>query len=228
MGNYIKYNKGDILNVNSHWVYIKDSDPIIHRCGTRSRTAVFECVCGYRQRIRVQSVKSGKTASCGCVLYGRRDENGRTHGMSKVPGYDAWKAMVQRCYKENHEFFHMYGGRGIKVCDRWLETIDGVKNFLEDMGERPRGGTLDRIDTNGDYEPENCLWRSQSYQCFNQRPRKKKPGGRVGVNRDKNKWVATIKKDRVQYRESYDSFEEAVRAREEMEIRFYGFILDYS
>jgi hypothetical protein len=79
--------------------------------------------------------------------------------------YASWKAMKRRCYDSEHYWdYHRYGGRGIKVCDRWLESVD---NFIADMGYRPEGLTLDRIDGSGNYEPSNCRWATPSQQIDN-------------------------------------------------------------
>ena len=84
------------------------------------------------------------------------------------PIYQSWKAMKARCQNPNHPDYNYYGGRGIKVCERWMDFA----NFLEDMGEKPKGLTLDRVDNNGDYEPSNCRWATPKQQAQNKRDHK--------------------------------------------------------
>lgn len=85
-----------------------------------------------------------------------------------TPTYRSYRSMITRCYNRNREDYKLYGERGIKVCDRWLKSFQA---FLEDMGERPEGRTLDRVDCNGNYEPGNCRWATIDEQVRNQRPR---------------------------------------------------------
>lgn len=92
----------------------------------------------------------------------------------KKPLRTTYNSMLQRCYNENNTNFGHYGGRGITVCDRWLDPENGYENFVADMGPRPEGFTLDRIDPDGDYCPENCRWADWTTQCRNQRRSKLK------------------------------------------------------
>lgn len=83
---------------------------------------------------------------------------------TRTPTYNSWRKMKERCTNPNHDRYPRYGGRGIKICDRWLHSF---QNFLEDMGNRPYGKTLDRIDPNGNYEPSNCRWATIKQQARN-------------------------------------------------------------
>jgi hypothetical protein len=94
--------------------------------------------------------------------------NNSKHGMTGTPTWNSWYSMVCRCSYPSQTVYKYYGGRGIKVCDRWLGR-DGFSNFLADMGERPDGMTLDRRERDGDYTPDNCRWRNHKQQMRNQR-----------------------------------------------------------
>lgn len=94
--------------------------------------------------------------------------HGHRAGGRFSPTYNSWRAMVQRCTNERHPFFADYGGRGIRVCERWRGQ-GGFERFLADVGERPAGLTLDRVDCEGDYEPGNVRWATKYQQRWNRR-----------------------------------------------------------
>jgi hypothetical protein len=126
---------------------------------------LFRCDCGTDKVLTIWDVRSGHTASCGCLARERLAARNRTHGLSKSTAYRVWKDMRARCRNPNDSDFADYGGRGISVCERW----DDFPAFLADMGERPGGTTLDRIDVDGNYEPGNCRWASGKAQANNKR-----------------------------------------------------------
>lgn len=114
--------------------------------------------CGNLFVARRDNVRSGNTKSCGCLK--------KPHGMWESSTYISWEQMKQRCLNEKAPNYPLYGGRGIKICQEWLD----FKNFYKDMGDRPLGKSLDRINNNGDYEPSNCKWSTRSEQQKNKRP----------------------------------------------------------
>ena len=184
-----------------------------------------KCDCGENVYVRADNLKYGTTSSCGCLRLERLKDKISTHGCAGTQTYQIWEAMNQRCNNKNSSSYKNYGGRGIKVCDRW-SGVDGYSNFLKDMGERPDKLSLDRKDVNGNYEPDNCRWADSSLQGFNTRKNKNNTSGRSGVSWDRTRsnWASYIMKDQKKISLGrYDSFEEAVAAREKAELKYFGF-----
>lgn len=128
------------------------------------------CECGNKCSVEASKLKSGHTQSCGCYQSERAAEAKTTHGGASRKGrhrlYRLWRGMLERCSYAKHSGWKYYGGRGIRVCDRWKNFV----LFLEDMGESFREGlTVDRKDGNGNYEPSNCVWATRKEQAMNKR-----------------------------------------------------------
>lgn len=125
---------------------------------------LFQCACGNFKSIRVSDVRARKTTSCGCHQKQRARETQMKHGMAHERLYHIYNHMKQRCTNPNDAKYPRYGGRGIKICERW----QNFESFVLDMEESPGPGySLGRIDNDGDYEPANCRWETALQQANN-------------------------------------------------------------
>lgn len=195
----------------------------------RNTNSYFHCICECGNQIVVAgcSLKQGQTKSCGCLHKEKtskaNSKHGHTSNYSRSPEYRSWRSMITRCEVPNLNCFENYGGRGIKVCDRWRHSFE---NFLEDMGKRPSlSYTLDRIDVNGNYEPSNCRWADNYQQAINKRLPKNNKTGVKGVywSKRNQKFKAQISYKGTQvYLGTFENLDDAIKARKEAEIRYWG------
>ncbi len=129
------------------------------------------CDCGTERIVRGALLRNGESQSCGCLHAEKNRDQLTTHGMRSTTTYQSWAGMKGRCLNPNHSDYKNYGGRGIRVCDRWLD----FSKFYADMKDRPEGLSLERINNNGDYEPLNVCWATKEQQMQNNRNAKLTP-----------------------------------------------------
>ncbi len=183
------------------------------------------CDCGESRIVRGSRLKSGHSRSCGClsrevaaeILRGQK--YGEKHGKCGTKVWHAWQAMKMRC-KHGDEY---YKGKKIKVCPTWEGDFE---SFLADMGEPPNDEcSLDRIDPDGNYEPENCRWASPGLQAYNQKQYSNNTSGIKGVQARRKKWISGIGVDGKHIHLGiFYSKSDAAKARQVAELKYYGFL----
>lgn len=186
------------------------------------------CDCGNEVTVMASSMQSKGTQSCGCLAKELLSERKTTHGMHGTPTYKTWCSMRERCFNPKHKAWKTHGAKGISVCDRWNPEKGGsFENFYEDMGERPEGMSIDRIDVHGDYTPENCRWADIYTQAYNKGISKANVTGKTGVSYyvTQNLYAAEIKKGGVkEHLGFFKNLQDAIDARIDAELRLFGYV----
>lgn len=218
--------KNDVQNGDIYGrLMILSNLPIRKLKGKRYRTYYeCQCNCGNIRYVLRENIVTKRTKSCGCFGAEKLTKYNTTHNDVYSPTYASWAAMVARCKYEG--IYPNYAN--IEVCSRWKEANSvGYLNFKSDMGERPDGMSIDRKDPSGGYNPDNCRWADLNTQAYNKLRGKRNTSGRVGVcfSKIENKFKSYISyKGLFIHLGTYKEFSDAVKAREDGEIKYYGYI----
>lgn len=163
MARRVEVNAGDRYG---RLVVIREVASIVSN-GEKLRRVECICDCGVVKEYRLHSLRTGNTRSCGCFVKENVGVGPKKHGLSESCEYRIWQGMKRRCRAVGDACYRHYGGRGIKVCERWSASFEA---FYEDMGPRPSDKhSIDRINNDGDYEPSNCRWATSKEQSRNKR-----------------------------------------------------------
>lgn len=167
---------------------------VLEEIGKSSNQITWNCQCDCGNIIIVKggNLSNGRTRSCGCCKKKNTAKRNTKHNHCEKgpsPTYISWQKMLSRCYDPNNSEYHRYGNQGISVCKRWQGKY-GFVNFQNDMGNRPKGKTLDRKNNNKGYYPKNCRWATPQEQAQNRKTRKRK---NYYWDSRRQKWVSEIK-----------------------------------
>jgi hypothetical protein len=181
------------------------------------------CDCGSEKDIIGSLLVTGRTQSCGCLKTEKTIERSTKHGMSKTRIYNIHQNIISRCENKNNPDFIYYGGRGITICNEWRKNFTMFYNWAMENGYK-ENLTIDRINTNGNYEPNNCRWATRVIQAQNRRIKSTNTSGITGVEykKENGKWVAVISANKNNiWLGEYNTFAEAALARKQAELKYW-------
>lgn len=200
----------------SRLTVISETDPLIKKRGTRDNRVLCRCSCGNEVKVITYNLKNGNTKSCGCLKKELISKRSKTHGMSHTSIFNVFSLMKSRCYNENNSAYKNYGGRGITICDEWLNDPSAFFSWASENGYS-QSLQIDRIDNDKGYSPENCRFVTLLENIANRRfMQRNNTSGYRGVSlhiarTSHNKWLAKVKQKTIGY---FSSPEEAAKARD--------------
>jgi hypothetical protein len=195
------------------WLVIKEVEPKNYNCGVNHRKYLCRCECGNEKEVIGIYLRNGESKSCGCLKKEILHQRLTTHNKSKEKIFIVLRNMKNRCYNKNNLDYHNYGGRGIKICDEWLNDPNSFFKWAENNGYK-KDLTIERINVNDDYKPNNCTFVNRRKQSLNRRKRSDNKSGYIGVRKEKGMWYSDI---RIKYKlitfKYYKTKKEALNAR---------------
>lgn len=195
-------------------VVMEEAESIYSKTGKMIRRWKCKCDCGNITIVRHGDLRNGSTVSCGCYNY-EKESAAKTQGYSRTKLGNVFEGMKQRCNNPKNKNYEQYGGRGIKICTEWLNDPKKFFDWAIKNGYK-EGLSIDRIDVNGNYEPDNCRWADNEAQCLNQRLRKDNKTGHKGIYYSEGVYRVQIRRNKKRYYfGSYKTLPEAVKVLEE-------------
>lgn len=195
-------------------VVVEEAEPIYSKTGKMIRRWKCKCDCGNITIVRHGDLRNGSTVSCGCYNY-EKESAAKTHGYSRTKLGNVFEGMKQRCNNPKNKNYEKYGGRGIKICTEWLNDPKKFFDWAIKNGYK-EGLSIDRIDVNGNYEPDNCRWADSETQCLNQRIRKDNKTGYKGIYYSEGVYRVQITRNKKRhYFGSYKTLAEAIKVLED-------------
>ena len=195
-------------------VVMEEAEPIYSKTGKMIRRWKCKCDCGNITIVRHGDLRNGSTVSCGCYNY-EKESAAKTHGYSRTKPGNVFEGMKQRCNNPKNKNYEKYGGRGIKICTEWLNDPKKFFDWAIKNGYK-EGLSIDRIDVNGNYEPDNCRWADNETQCLNQRIRKDNKTGYKGIYYSEGVYRVQITRNKKRhYFGSYKTLPEAIKVLED-------------